>query len=247
MDIFGIGLPELLLVLVLALIVFGPDRLPKIARDLGRTIGDFRREAESIRQEFVASMETVQGPMQDSLNEMRSALSLNPARPAPQVSPYDNPLPPVTLDEEADEGRREMASLAPPPAPAAPVAGKFTPAVSTVSIGDEETVNSVDKLAAARLKQGRAAKPLPAPPAVEDALAAPPPAPAPSIEPSSVPSIEPSSTHQPPVADPPAAMLNPLEDEFIIDPPMIVGEAAILPDAPPEPPAVTKHPASGDD
>ena len=40
---FGIGTGELLLLLVIALIVLGPERMPKVARDLGRMVGDLRR------------------------------------------------------------------------------------------------------------------------------------------------------------------------------------------------------------
>lgn len=40
---FGIGTPEILVILVVALIVVGPEKLPKFARTIGKTLGDFRR------------------------------------------------------------------------------------------------------------------------------------------------------------------------------------------------------------
>ena len=40
---FGIGGTELLVILVVALIVLGPQSLPKLARTLGRTMGEFRK------------------------------------------------------------------------------------------------------------------------------------------------------------------------------------------------------------
>ncbi len=43
MDFFGIGLGEVLLILVLALIIWGPRRLPQIARTLGRTLHSLRK------------------------------------------------------------------------------------------------------------------------------------------------------------------------------------------------------------
>ena len=43
MDFFGIGLGEVLLILVLALIIWGPKRLPEIARTLGRTMRTMRK------------------------------------------------------------------------------------------------------------------------------------------------------------------------------------------------------------
>lgn len=43
MDFFGIGAGELLLILALALIIWGPGKLPEIARTLGRTVRAFRK------------------------------------------------------------------------------------------------------------------------------------------------------------------------------------------------------------
>lgn len=47
---FGIGGSELLLILVLALIIFGPDKLPGIARNLGRTAAEFKKAASDFER-----------------------------------------------------------------------------------------------------------------------------------------------------------------------------------------------------
>lgn len=49
---FGIGMPELILILAVALIVLGPKRLPEIARALGKGISEFRRTTEDLKEEF---------------------------------------------------------------------------------------------------------------------------------------------------------------------------------------------------
>lgn len=46
---FGIGLPELILLMAIALIVLGPDKLPQIARVLGKSLSEIRRAAEEVR------------------------------------------------------------------------------------------------------------------------------------------------------------------------------------------------------
>lgn len=49
---FGIGMPELILILAVALIVLGPKKLPEIARALGRGLAEFRRTADDMKREF---------------------------------------------------------------------------------------------------------------------------------------------------------------------------------------------------
>ena len=49
---FGIGMPELILILVVALIVLGPRKLPEIARALGKGIAEFRRATDELKEDF---------------------------------------------------------------------------------------------------------------------------------------------------------------------------------------------------
>jgi Tat protein translocase TatB subunit len=49
---FGIGMPELMVILVVALIVLGPKRLPEIARALGKGLAEFRRATSDVTDEL---------------------------------------------------------------------------------------------------------------------------------------------------------------------------------------------------
>lgn len=56
MDIFGIGLPELVVILLLILIVVGPTRLPEMAAQLGRFIRAARKLSSQVTSEFNTTM-----------------------------------------------------------------------------------------------------------------------------------------------------------------------------------------------
>lgn len=47
---FGIGMPEMLLILAVALIVIGPKKLPDLAKSLGRAMGEFKKATSEIKQ-----------------------------------------------------------------------------------------------------------------------------------------------------------------------------------------------------
>lgn len=46
----SIGMPELVVILVLALLIFGPRKLPELGRSLGRTLTEFRRASQELQR-----------------------------------------------------------------------------------------------------------------------------------------------------------------------------------------------------
>ena len=52
MNIFGVGTSELLLILVIAMLVVGPERMVKLARDAGKALARLRQITESVTKEF---------------------------------------------------------------------------------------------------------------------------------------------------------------------------------------------------
>lgn len=57
MELFGMGAGEILLILILALIFWGPDKLPEIARALGKTMHAFRKAAFDLTSEITKEVD----------------------------------------------------------------------------------------------------------------------------------------------------------------------------------------------
>jgi len=52
MNIFGIGLPEIAVIVVLALLIFGPKRLPQLGKTIGKTLKGLQTASKEFENEF---------------------------------------------------------------------------------------------------------------------------------------------------------------------------------------------------
>ena len=66
---FGIGLPEMLVILAVALIVVGPDKLPELARSLARGVIELKKTAETVKEELMA-----ENPLPEIKNDLKASL-----------------------------------------------------------------------------------------------------------------------------------------------------------------------------
>ena len=67
---FVLGFSEILLILAVALLVFGPAQLPQAARSLGRIIGELRRAMDDVRREII--LPPLEDPGQDTQGQKLS-------------------------------------------------------------------------------------------------------------------------------------------------------------------------------
>ncbi|MDQ2650169.1 MAG: Sec-independent protein translocase protein TatB [Actinomycetota bacterium] len=114
---FNIGGGELVVIAVLALIVLGPQRLPDVARQIGKTMGDLRRVSAGFQREFQTAIDEVDPAAKDVVKQAM-------IRKVPgAVSPLGRGLSSAVAAVNA-QGKAATASEEPPaaeaPAPASP-------------------------------------------------------------------------------------------------------------------------------
>jgi TatA/E family protein of Tat protein translocase len=85
--VFGIGTTELILILVVALLVLGPKKLPEMARSLGRGMAEFRRASNEFTRTLSASLEEP-----PAAPPAKAAKSAGEARPAAEPAPAPAPV-----------------------------------------------------------------------------------------------------------------------------------------------------------
>ena len=66
MNVFGIGLPELVVIAAIGLLVFGPKRLPELGKTLGRTLKGFQSASSEFEKELRTAITTAEVVVTDS-------------------------------------------------------------------------------------------------------------------------------------------------------------------------------------
>ncbi len=82
-------MPEIIFILVLALLIFGPKRLPQVGRTLGRGLREFRQATNDLKR-------TVETEI--------SSVDVEPARPIPAAAPGPDPAPIPKPEPQPDPG-----------------------------------------------------------------------------------------------------------------------------------------------
>ena len=80
---FGIGMPELLLILAVALVAIGPKKLPDLAKSLGKALGEFKRATNDLKQsiEKDTGLDEVRQDLRKTSQEVRRSSNVADTRP----------------------------------------------------------------------------------------------------------------------------------------------------------------------
>jgi sec-independent protein translocase protein TatA len=93
---FGsIGVPELIMIFVVALLLFGPRKLPDIGRSLGKALGEFRRASNDLKRTL--EDEVAADQLREVDRDVRTAVT-SPA-PAGETTQPEREAPPVVADQ----------------------------------------------------------------------------------------------------------------------------------------------------
>ncbi len=108
---FGIGMPELIIILVIALIVIGPSKLPDLAKALGKGMAEFKKATQEIKEslDLNEDFEEVKKGLVDTVSELNEPLDLEEPQKEEDEESIDRDIDEVPASEEGSNKEMEPA------------------------------------------------------------------------------------------------------------------------------------------
>jgi TatA/E family protein of Tat protein translocase len=113
---FNIGLPELLIIVAIALIVFGPNKLPELAKAFGKAMREFKKATEEVKESFEAEtkdLEELKSTLtQDSfLTDLAEEITTSTEAAAETGTSAKDSVPPETTEATTETLAQSEASV----------------------------------------------------------------------------------------------------------------------------------------
>ena len=107
---FGsIGMPELVIILVIALVIFGPRKLPELGRSLGKSLGEFKRASNELRNTLEEEVRVEEQRDQRAKLQAEQASAVSAANP---ITPDASGAPVTTESSEPTVSRTNTGTSA---------------------------------------------------------------------------------------------------------------------------------------
>ncbi len=99
-----LSIPHLVVIFLVALVVFGPEKLPELARTLGRLMADFRKASGDFRSTLEAEVRDLERQARDTQQQIKAAVQRqeSPASAAPMEAPKEAGAPAEGVPREAE-------------------------------------------------------------------------------------------------------------------------------------------------
>ncbi len=109
---FGIGMPEMLLILAVALIVIGPKKLPELAKSLGKAMGEFKKATSDLKDSLQIDDEikSVKSSFDDLNREFKGTRSTN-SKPVQKEPADDEKAEAASEPEDQPEDQKDQDPL----------------------------------------------------------------------------------------------------------------------------------------
>ena len=131
----NLGMPEMIFIFLLALVIFGPKKLPELGRQLGKALAEFKKASNDFKNQLEVEMMNIELEERAHKQEAERAA----AQAQPKILPPEKPFDTMILPASGSVSRESFESAS--EVPAAPAIEPELPAADTPANGNARAVS----------------------------------------------------------------------------------------------------------